>query len=81
MSVDSLTVSQVLSLEAPQSETDKLDQAQNINQNAQLTSGVLFKAFLDEWMHSVHQTLATEKEDPLSKEEDKEHSDSEESKQ
>lgn len=70
MSVDALTVSQVLSLEAPQSETDKLDQAQNINHNAQLTSGVLFKAFLDDWMHSVHQSLATEKEDPFSEDED-----------
>lgn len=72
MSVDGLLVSQVLTLEASQSETDKLDQAKNINLNAQLTSGILFKAFLDDWMRSVHEALAPEQEDPFSEEKEKE---------
>ncbi|MCH9632956.1 MAG: hypothetical protein S4CHLAM6_13020 [Chlamydiae bacterium] len=70
--MDSLVVSQVISVSAPQMEVDKAAKAQSITQNAQEAQEGAFVALIRHSMDKVHEMLGTEKEDPLLKEDDEE---------
>ncbi len=63
--MDNLLISQVASLEAPQSEMDKVSKGQAKQQNfEQANQQILLKAFQDS-MQEVNELAYSEKNDPL----------------
>lgn len=68
--MDSLVVSQVISVSAPQIEVDKAAKAQSIAQNAEVAQEGAFMSLIQHSMDKVQEMFKTEKEDPLLKEDE-----------
>ncbi len=68
--MDSLVVSQVISVSASQMEVDKAAKAQSIAQNAGAAQEGVFMSLIQHSMDMVQEMFKAEKEDPLFKEDE-----------
>lgn len=68
--MDNLFISQVASLEGPQTELDPTNKARNLNANQELSSQQVFVRTLDAALKEVNDLLRAEQEDLLSKDEE-----------
>lgn len=68
--MDNLFISQVASLEGPQTELDPTNKARNQNANQELSSQQVFVRTLDAALKEVNDLLRAEQEDLLSKDEE-----------
>ena len=68
--MDGITVSQALSVAAPQLEVDKGAKAQSTSNSADINQGGAFVSLIQLSMTKVQEMLKTEKEDPILREEE-----------